>query len=428
MPERSFLSDILGRMARAGRRMSGKEGASNIDLCTELLGDKGEVSGLVTAMTLLDRFDSFSPGEKAAFFVEIATEFSVDDDRLADAIAKWTPGDNAAARHVHDNAEPVSQELIRRLNRVPGATARLVRMRADLLGMLKENPVLAGLNDDFSHLFGSWFNRGFLEIRRIDWSTSAEILEKIIAYEAVHEITGWNDLRQRVAAPDRRLFAFFHPAMPSEPLIFVEVALMDDIPGAIGPILDEAREVSDPTEMTTAVFYSISNCQLGLRGISFGNFLIKQVVAELERDLPSLKQFVTLSPVPGLRRWALGVRTRADPLLPVAFAELTEAELAAPLPPELAEELAARYLLRAKRGGTTAFDPVAHFHLGNGAMLHRVNTEADHGKLGQDSAFGVMVNYLYDQTQIEANHQAYATQHTVVATPAIRVLAGLPKK
>ncbi|MCP5037311.1 MAG: malonyl-CoA decarboxylase, partial [Rhodobacteraceae bacterium] len=306
MAERSFLSDILQRVARAGRARLALGNAVETDLiklCEDLIGDLSEASGLTTALQVLDRFEAYSPEEKLAFFQDIADRFGVDDLVLEQAISNWAPGDDAAARKLHFAAEPKSQELIRRLNRVPGATARLVKMRAALLLHQKNTPGLKGLDEDFQHLFSSWFNRGFLEIRRIDWSTSAEILEKIITYEAVHEISGWDDLRQRVAADDRRLFAFFHPAMPKDPLIFVEVALMDETPGAITPIINARDTELDPNEATTAVFYSISNCQKGLRGISFGNFLIKQVVAELQNELPGLVTFVTLSPVPGLGMW-----------------------------------------------------------------------------------------------------------------------------
>jgi Malonyl-CoA decarboxylase (MCD). len=243
MPERSFLAEMLQRIAGRGGRKSSKQPT---DLCRELLDDKGGVSGLVTAINILDTFEAMTPDQKTRFFQDTATDFSVDDKALETAIANWTPGNDAAARQVHSAAEPKSQELIRRLNRVPGATARLVNMRADLLGILAKNPELSGLNIDFQHLFRSWFNRGFLEMRRMNWSTPANILEKIITYEAVHEITGWDDLRQRVAIPDRRLFAFFHPAMPSDPLIFVEVALTSSIPGAIGPILAKNRKTVDP--------------------------------------------------------------------------------------------------------------------------------------------------------------------------------------
>ncbi|MBZ0128402.1 MAG: malonyl-CoA decarboxylase [Rhodobacteraceae bacterium] len=420
MAERRFLNDLFGRMVSARRRLDKGVGrnASAIDLFDRLLGDAGEASGLMTAMLAMDRFDAADAKGKRQIFRDMAMRYGVDTDKLDAAIANWTSGDDSAARRIHFAAEPKSQELIRRLNRVPGATARLVAMRAQLLDAARDNPDLAGLDQDFQHLFTSWFNRGFLEIRQIDWSTPAAILEKIIAYEAVHEITGWDDLRQRVADPDRRLFAFFHPAMPSDPLIFVEVALTTAIPGAIAPIIATARDYVDPDEASVAVFYSISNCQRGLRGISFGNFLIKQVVSELQAELPRLKTFVTLSPVPGLRGWAasapddvLGDADRA------AIASTTGPT------PEHAAAIAARYLTKARRKQGTAFDSVAHFHLGNGAELYRVHASADLSANGMANAWGVMVNYLYDGDKIEANHQAYATEQKIVASARVRALA-----
>lgn len=428
MADRSFLSDIMRRIAGAGRR-SPDNNADELDLvglCQNLMGDEGEALGLVRAQRILDRLEALTAGELLAFFIRIAAEFGVDDKELQVAIDAWKPGDVDAARKLHFAAEPSSQGLIRTLNGVPGATARLVALRTRLLSFLCSNPELEGLDGDFQHLFSSWFNRGFLEIQRINWSTTpAEVLEKIIAYEAVHQITGWDDLRQRVADPDRRLFAFFHPAMPSEPLIFVEVALTADIPGAIEPILSVERDQIEPDTATCAVFYSISNCQRGLRGISFGNFLIKQVVVELQRELPNLTTFVTLSPVPALRSWAEKALQNAGSLLNdkdrEALKSLKGKE--AP-PPDFTAHLAALYLTQAKRPKGTAFDPVAHFHLGNGATLHKVHAKANLSPRGLENSWGVMVYYLYDGLQIESNHQAYATTHEVATSAEVHAQAG----
>jgi malonyl-CoA decarboxylase len=422
MAERKFLNDLLSRMTLAGRRRRAREEGSEksvMALFDRLLGEEGEASGLVTAMQALEQFEAGSEAEKRGVFDDIAGRYGVDDAALSAAISDWKAGDTDAARRIHFAAEPQSQDLIRRLNRVPGATARLVKMRADLLAANHSAPELKGLDQDFQHLFSSWFSRGFLEIRRIDWETPAAILEKIIAYEAVHEITGWDDLRQRVADPDRRLFAFFHPAMPADPLIFVEVALLADIPDAIGPIIASERDVIDPADASVAVFYSISNCQKGLRGISFGNFLIKQVVAELQRELPGLQTFVTLSPVPGLRKWA---EAGDDKLLSAEDQAVIGSE-GGPTPDQAAR-LAARYLTQARRAQGTAYDPVAHFHLGNGAELHRVHACADLSENGLRNAWGVMVNYLYDGDEIEANHQAYATDHRIAASAGVKALVG----
>ncbi|MEM6549432.1 MAG: malonyl-CoA decarboxylase, partial [Pseudomonadota bacterium] len=340
-------------------------------------------------------------------------------------------GSEADARALHFLSEPRSQELIRRLNRAPGGTRDLVAMRNDLLRWQRDEPSLKGLDEDFRHLLASWFNRGFLQIERIDWDTPASTLEKIIRYEAVHLISGWEDLRHRVGAPDRRLYAFFHPAFPGEPLIFVEVALTDRIPEAIGPILVTERPQVDPAQAKTAVFYSISNCQSGLRGINFGNFLIKQVVEELSREFPGLTTFVTLSPVPGLRDWAAGEAANPDGLLTEqqreAVAMLSPADLymdveAAAGAAETLGRIAARYLVEAKRLDSLPIDPVARFHLGNGARLERVNLSADLSARGLSNAWGVMVNYLYDLDDIERNHEAYAKTGEVAHAPPVRRL------
>jgi malonyl-CoA decarboxylase len=278
------------------------------------------------------------------------------------------------------------------------------------------------------HLLSSWFNRGFLVLRRIDWSTPANILEQIIRYEAVHEIRDWDDLRRRIDPVDRRCYAFFHPAMPDAPLIFVEVALTEQIPGAIAPLLAVDRQPAAIERARTAVFYSISNTQRGLGGISFGNFLIKQVVEELRRELPKLDTFVTLSPVPGFMPW---LKQATD--VPVSdedralLAHLDEpkwfenAELAAQLR-GLLEPLAAYYFLKARTSKGRLIDSVARFHLGNGARLERINWLGDLSQKGLRESAGIMVNYLYRLEDIEKNHEAYANDGEVVASSAVKKL------
>jgi malonyl-CoA decarboxylase len=258
------------------------------------------------ASEALERYAALACDDRVKFFQALVEGFGPDADRLEPAIALWhASATNDAAQAIHYASEPRRQELFRRLNRAPGGTAALVAMRSGLLTALGEQPQLEGLDRDLAHLLASWFNRGFLVLKRIDWSSPANVLEKIIRYEAVHEIRDWNDLRRRIDPTDRRCYAFFHPALVDEPLIFVEVALTTAIPNAIAPLLDEGRAPLPQAAARTAVFYSISNCQRGLTGISFGNFLIKQVVEELRRDLPKLDTFVTLSPVPGLMGWLM---------------------------------------------------------------------------------------------------------------------------
>ncbi len=269
---------------------------------------------MALAREIVSRYEALDKEGRRRFLLDLATIYGPDVEAIRASFAAYDKDPSPNRFQALQNAvEPPRQEIIRRLNLAPGNTRALVNMRADLLDMLPENPELAALNADFTHLFSSWFNRGFLVLRHIDWSTPADILDRIIRYEAVHAIDSFDDLRRRIEPRDRRCFAFFHPALVDDPLIFVEVALTADIPGAIAPVLAAGRTALDPAEATTAVFYSISNCQKGLAGISFGNFLIKQVVDELKREHPRLSTFVTLSPVPGFARWLEGAAEQFPP-------------------------------------------------------------------------------------------------------------------
>ncbi|MGB3504997.1 MAG: malonyl-CoA decarboxylase, partial [Xanthobacteraceae bacterium] len=358
----------------------------------------------------------------------LASAFGPDHDKVERAIELWRSGVGGAGGSLHFASEPRRQELFRRLNRAPGGTSELVAMRADLLNLSKDRKDLDTVNRDLEHLFMSWFNRGFLVLRRIHWSSPANILEKVIRYEAVHEIHDWDDLRRRIDPVDRRCYAFFHPALPDEPLIFVEVALTEGIPGAIAPLLAKDRVPVPIERARTAVFYSISNTQRGLAGISFGNFLIKQVVEELRRELPKLDSFVTLSPVPGFMRWL-----KREPELPLGDDErallahldddtwINDPELVEKLRAVI-EPLAAYYFLKAKNPRGKPVDPVARFHLGNGARLEQINWLGDVSSKGLRESAGVMVNYLYRLDDIEKNHEAYANDDEVVASNAVKKL------
>jgi malonyl-CoA decarboxylase len=381
------------------------------------------------AREVLDRYHHLDAAERLTFFETLAREYGPDREKLSQAIENWRaqPNDDDAS-DLHFASEPRRQELIRRLNRAPGGTGELVAMRTDLLKVLKSNKDLGALDRDIVHLLSSWFNRGFLVLRRIDWSSPANILEKIIRYEAVHEIRDWDDLRRRIDPADRRCYAFFHPTLVDEPLIFVEVALTEAIPGAIAPLLAEDRQMVAIDRARTAVFYSISNTQRGLGGISFGSFLIKQVVVELQREMPKLENFVTLSPVPGLMQW---IKEASD--VPVSeegrtlLAQLDtpdwfeNAELAAQLRTVL-EPLAAYYFLKARSSKGRLIDSVARFHLGNGARLERIDWLGDLSPKGMRESAGIMVNYLYRLEDIEKNHEAYVNQDEIAASGAVKRL------
>ena len=414
------LGDLLTTLFE--RRRAGDVTASGKPLptlCRALLSGQGEVSGMKRAAEVLMRYRTATPEEKVAFFRFLADEMDLDPAAVSAAAQAYA--DSPDAKHMAallEAAEPPRQELLRRLNQAPDGTADLVAMRVDLMAAAKDAPDLARVDLDFRHLFASWFNRGFLVLRRIGWESPANILEKIIAYEAVHEIHSWDDLRRRLEPPDRRCFAFFHPAMPDDPLIFVEVALTRGIPGAIGPLLAEDRRPLGPGEVDTAVFYSISNCQAGLRGISFGNSLIKQVVDVLGREVAGLKTFVTLSPIPGLSRW---IETQDD-----AARDMLAADPAT-LDAEALRRLAARYLLEAKAKDGAPLDPVARFHLGNGAEVNEIHAAADLSPKGRQQSCGAMVNYLYDPARVEQNHEAFATHQTIAATRGVKALAAAVK-
>jgi malonyl-CoA decarboxylase len=467
----SWLDQIWSSLAARGRRFITLPRADlprlarAQQLAQALLSGRGEASGAALAEALHAAIDDLTPEDRRAFILFLAAHFGPDAARLQEAAQAYVvdPTPEAAAL-LAEAADPPRQELLRRMNMAPGGTASLIAMRSEVLEHLPREHSLKPLEADLRHLLTSWFNRGFLELRRIDWRTPAFILEKLIAYEAVHEVQGWEDLRRRLA-PDRRCFGFFHPSLPDEPLIFVEVALVRGLAESVQPLL--AREGDETAfrlrehDADTAIFYSISNCQIGLRSISFGNFLIKQVVDELQAELPHLRQFATLSPVPGLRRavesWlvappldrvqlllsgeeraqllhAAGMAADAGPEpvtddhRDIAALETVLAipywwqrdDLAGALKPILLR-LAALYLTGGFGSGIRA-DPVARFHLGNGARLERINWLANPSDRGLSESFGIMVNYLYDPKAIEANHEAFQRNGTVARAAMVEAL------
>ncbi len=443
----SFFGELLQTISDRGRALLARNrnrrgeasarSESLVELCEHLLSGRGEASGVARAREVLHRYAELTTGPRIAFFEALSQRFGPDAARLRTAINAWQekPSDEMAAE-VHAASEPRRQELFRRLNLAPGGTAALVHMREQLMDVLAHRGDLSAVDDDFVHLFSSWFNRGFLVLRRIDWATPALILDKIIRYEAVHEISDWDELRRRIEPPDRHCYAFFHPALVDEPLIFVEVALTREIPNAIEPILSPTREVMESDKMRTATFYSISNCQRGLAGVSFGNFLIKQVVEEISRAMRKLSIFVTLSPVPNFAAWLAKERAQENS---TALTESDRAALAALdiadwwQNAETAEQVkdpllraAAWYFLRVRDRRGLPVDPVARFHLGNGARLERINWLADTSDKAMAQAHGLMVNYQYDLDDIEKNHETYVEGRTVVASSAVQRLLRAP--
>ncbi len=434
---RSVFSELLGSIAERslnfvdlGRARSANPSAGQlIAWCHALLSSKGEATGIALGWQVLNGFERLSDADKATFFQALLAEFGADAENLTHAARAYVeaPGDENAVR-LNLAAEPRRQELVRRLNQAPDGTRRIVAMRADLLAAMKQDRALASVDLDFAHLFYSWFNRGFLELQQINWETSAAILEKIIRYEAVHEISGWEDLRRRIDPPDRRLYAFFHPRLPSEPLIFVEVALTADVPVSIQGILATRRETVPASAAKTAVFYSISNCQRGLQGVSFGSFLIKQVVETLTQELPGLRNFVTLSPISGFADWLQrqGFWPDLETSVRVWQRSRPSEDAMSDRDQRLSQTmlgLAAQYLLNEKDEQGRPRDAVARFHLGNGAILDRVNWLADTSDRGLEQSYSMMVNYRYKLDDIERNHEAFANTGAIAASSAVNRLA-----
>lgn len=424
MQRNRFLPDMLSTLFDRSRvKYKDNDPRDTAQLCYALLSEEGEVSGQKLAEVILDRYRASSDEDKMAFFQFMNEELDIDAGALADLATEYAETRTAEAyARVANEAAPKRRQLLRRLNQPSGATADLVNMRVDLLRLVKDAPELARSDLDFTLLLRSWFNRGFLVLKQIDWDAPASLLDKIVAYEAVHEIDDLDDLRRRLSPPDRRCFAFFHPAMPDEPLIFVEVALTATIPGSVDELLSEDRTPLLANDARAAVFYSISNCQAGLKGISFGNLLIKQVAKELALEFPQLNDFVTLSPIPRMNTWL--VDQTSDPVI----GHVAAAVLAGDAPSEDVRAMAARYLVEAKREDGTPVDPVARFHLGNGAEIHAVHASADSSDNGRYQSGGAMVNYLYDLSVVERNHAEFVLNAKVAASKSIKALLKAPFK
>jgi malonyl-CoA decarboxylase len=414
---------------------------AQIRACLEARG--GEVLARAQAATIAGAYLALSPTGRARFFEILAKEFGVERDRVDQAIEAYGEAPDGAAklaseRTLRRSLVTPAMRLLTKFNALPDGMKLLVEMRAHLLALESDDPDLGALDADFRHLLATWFDVGFLSRQRLTWESPASLLEKIIEYEAVHEIRSWADLRHRLDG-DRRCYAFFHPSLPREPLIFLQVALVEGLAGAIEPLLDERRPALDAKRADTAIFYSITNTLYGLRGISFGNFLIKQVVDDLARDLPNLKQFATLSPMPRLRAWLeqeppsswLDDRQQRALLAAVPGAADVSAALADPAwlqDPELVAMLeeplvraAARYLTVRGADGLP-IDSVARFHLGNGARIERIDWLADRSPRRLAQSAGLMVNYLYDRPEIEQNHEAFARNQLITVAPAIHDL------
>ena len=388
---------------------SSKQNISSKDFIENVATAKGEVSALLHAEAFMEHCENLNDPDLIKIFEFIRDDFDINPDQILEAAENYKKNRNSNNLiKLMKLTEPGRREIFKRCNGITRGTIRLVHLRKRLLDLLVKKPELKAVDYDLVYLLKNWFNRGFLILRPINWETPAHILEKIIAYEAVHQINSWDELRARLAPKDRKCFAFFHPAMQDEPIIFVEVALMKLMPDKIGDILKEERTFLDPDEANVAVFYSISNCQQGLTGISFGNFLIKQVAKDLSLEFPNLNKFVTLSPVPGLRAWI----KKKNPKLDKSMQSFKKTQQFLKIKPELMMEIS-DYLLKSDRLDGMPNDPVARFHLGNGASLEQINFLADTSKKGVESSACLMVNYLYDLAKVEQNHEKFISEKKI---------------
>lgn len=407
-----------------------------------LMSTLGEVNAQSLAIKLIDQYERLDAKQRSRYFDFLASDFNPESAEVKAAAERYACDSSAANLIALFHAvESPRQELLRRINRAPNGTHSIVKMREAMLPLLKDNPSWVSTDADMRHLLGSWFNPGFLELHEVTWSSPALLLEKIIQHEAVHAINGWDELRRRLQ-PDRRCYAFFHRQLPDEPLIFVEVALMPNIAREVSGLLSKDAPVGDPRTFKAAAFYSISNCQPGLKGVSMGNFLIKRVAEKLAREMPTLKTYATLSPIPGFTAWLEGGATLSEQALSAATCRrLAEARAVLDIPakpwnaalpdgwhPDRCNEshrealisLCAAYLSyhTTSRQG----DPVAHFHLSNGATLHQLNWAADLSRKGLSQSAGLMVNYLYDLRHVEEQHEAFSLGQ-VIRSRAVAKLA-----
>jgi len=420
----SFLRKLIG----GGRDDVDRRIEELVSHCNALLAESGEYASMAIARDAHAAYEVLDDRGREAFFDLLASRYSPSPDAVARAAAAYQSNPSPDKLiELEEIVEPARQELFRRLNMAQGGTAALVNMRKTILKGLREHPAWKAIDYDLMHLLRSWFNRGFLKMERIDWRTPALVLEKLIEYEAVHAIRGWWDLRRRLEG-DRRCFAFFHPQLPDEPIIFIEVALTRGMSAVVQPLIDKGSPVVSPTGADCAMFYSITNCQEGLRGISFGNLLIKQVAEELKREFPHLRRFATLSPIPGFRRWLESNRFNDE--VGALLTRLKDAAWHLSEVPEALQKLlmrlCAHYLMNVKQaagGNAEPLDPVARFHLGNGAALERLNWMGDSSEQGLARSAGIMANYVYWLAEVERNHERYFREHHIVASPAIEKLA-----
>lgn len=416
MSKFSFFSDLVNTLFDKKNRKKNfsflfekKQNKSLLEYIENVNDAKGEISALSYSEELLDYLSQCDHKTLVSFFEYLEKDYDLEINSIEEVLKNYN---KKKEYNFYKDIKKISKskrlEIFRRLNSTQHGTINLVKLREKLLDLLDKYPNFRKIDFDLSSLFKDWFNRGFLILKPIDWETPANILEKIIEYEAVHQIKSWDELRSRLEPDDRKCFAYFHPAMEDEPLIFIEVALTKNIPAKINEILDPNRLMIKSQEATTAVFYSISNCQKGLQGISFGNFLIKQVAKDLQNNFENLSKFVTLSPVPGFSKWLKSIDTnffnKMYNKLSTNKIQKSEAIL---------NENILKYFFISNRIDNLPNDPVARFHIGNGAILERINFLSDTSEKGLEQSLGFMVNYLYNLEDVEINHEKYVVDKKI---------------
>ena len=413
----SFFQNIITSVMKGTRRLNRFRSKgfgklhNNINKAVDsVMSTSGEVSSLVFAEHLLNLIEDLDDNGLRKFLKDLLKNYDIDTKVLLKDVKNYSSNKNTENfEKIRISSEPGWIELFRRLNSSSNGTYRLVKLRERIRSLNDED--LKTFDLRLLKLFKYWFNPSFLVLEKIDWETPANILEKIIEYEAVHEINSWDDLRARLAPVDRQCFAFFHPLIPNDPLIFVEVALTTGIPKSIQKIINLDRQEIEIEDANTAIFYSISNCHNGLLGISFGNFLIKQVASNLKRELPDLNQFTTFSPLPGFMKWM-------EEYSPISFERCTDKNCSED---ELTKN-AIKYLTNSERDDGMPNDPVSRFHIGNGASLERINLNADNSEKGMSQSYGVMANYLYDLNVVEENHEIFFKNKVVPVSNEIQSL------
>ena len=416
MSKFSFFSDLVNTLFDKKNRKKNfsflfekKQNKSLLEYIDNVNEAKGEISALNYSEELFDYLSNCDHKTLISFFQYLEKDFDIEITSIPEILTNYNrKKEYIFYKDIKMIFESKRLEIFRRLNSTQNGTINLVKLREKLLDLLDKYPNFRKIDFDLSSLFKDWFNRGFLILKPIDWETPANILEKIIEYEAVHQIKSWDELRSRLEPEDRKCFAYFHPAMQDEPLIFIEVALTENIPEKINQILNPDRAMINSQEATTAIFYSISNCQKGLQGISFGNFLIKQVARNLQNNFKSLNKFVTLSPVPGFSKWLKSNDTilfnKMHNKLSLNKIQKNEAVL---------NENVLKYFFISNRSDNLPNDPVARFHLGNGAILEKINFLSNISENGLEQSLGYMVNYLYNLEEVELNHEKYVVDKKI---------------